>query len=246
MIALFLITRTKDSMKLLIILSMLLISTFTRAQLSNESEAGLTSANGNTKTQSYTIKQINDYKWNMNVMSFKFRYLNAKANGVETARYLMSGLRYERQLKNQFGLFLGESFESDKFVNVEKRLINDAGGKYRFIETEMTKLFTEMGYRYMHENRFDGSNAFSSYGRLYAEWEEKWNSNFSTKYWAEYLPNISESKDWQFNTELSISVVMNHTFSLKSGILVRHDQLPATGILFKTDTLFTTALVAKF
>jgi hypothetical protein len=39
---------------------------------------------------------------------------------------------------------------------------------------------------------------------------------------------------------------MNRIFSLKSGILVRHDQVPAPGILFKTDTLFTTAFVAKF
>jgi putative salt-induced outer membrane protein len=233
-------------MKLLSILLMLLISTVTKAQLTNESEAGLTSANGNTKAQSYTIKQINDYKWDMNVLSFKFRYLNAKANGEETARYLMGGLRYERQLRHQFGLFIGEIFESDKFVNIEKRLINDAGGKYRFIETEMTKLFSEIGYRYMHENRFDGSNVYSNYGRLYGEWEQKWNTNFSTKYWAEYLPNISENKDWQLNTELSISVVMNRIFSLKSGILVRHDQVPAPGILFKTDTLFTTAFVAKF
>jgi putative salt-induced outer membrane protein len=233
-------------MRTLLIFLLLIISTVTQAQLTNESEAGLTSANGNTKTQSYTIKQINDYKWNMNIMSFKFRYLNAKANGVETARYLMSGLRYERQLKHQFGLFLGETFESDKFVNIEKRLINDVGGKYRFIENETTKFISEFGYRYMHENRFDGSNAFSSYGRLYAEWEQKWNSSFSTKYWAEYLPNISENKDWQLNTELSISAIMSRIFSLKTGILVRHDQLPAPGILFKTDTLFTTGFVAKF
>jgi putative salt-induced outer membrane protein len=143
-------------------------------------------------------------------------------------------------------LFIGEIFESDKFVNIEKRLINDVGGKYRFIENETTKFISEFGYRYMHENRFDGSNAFSSYGRLYAEWEQKWNTNFSTKYWAEYLPNISENKDWQLNTELSISAIMSRIFSLKTGILVRHDQLPAPGILFKTDTLFTTAFVAKF
>jgi putative salt-induced outer membrane protein len=233
-------------MKTLVILFLLFISAYSQAQLTNESEAGVTSANGNTKTQSYIVKQGNDYKWNMNVLSFKLRYLNARAAGVETARYLMSGLRYERQLRPQFGLFVGETFESDKFVNIEKRLINDAGGKYKFIETQDTKIISELGYRYMHENRYDGSSAFSHYGRLYADWEQEWNSNVSTKYWVEYLPNLSQQKDWQLNTELSVSAVMNRILSLKSGVLIRHDQLPANGIQFKTDTLFTTALVAKF
>jgi hypothetical protein len=233
-------------MKSLLVLLLLLISSMAHAQLTNESEAGIAAANGNTKTQTYTFKQLNDYKWEMNVLSFKSRYLNAAANGVETARYFMGGLRYEKQLSNHFGIFLGETFEKDKFAGIDKRLMTDLGGKYRLIESDATKLFAELGYRYMHEERLDDSKAFSNYGRVYSEWEQKWNTNFATKYWAEYLPNISENKDWQFNTELSLSAVLSSIFSLKSGVLLRYDHFPAPGILYKTDTLFTTALVAKF
>jgi hypothetical protein len=43
-----------------------------------------------------------------------------------------------------------------------------------------------------------------------------------------------------------MSAVMNAVFSLKTGILVRYDHLPAPGVAYKTDTLFTTAIVAKF
>ncbi len=233
-------------MKQFLILVLVLISGIAHAQLTNESEAGIASANGNTKTQTYTFKQLNDYKWHRNVVSFKSRYLNAKANGVETARYFMLGLRYEKQLSDHFGLFLGETFEKDKFAGIDKRLITDFGGKYRFIETEMTKFFSELGYRYMHEERLDNSRVYSNYGRVYTEWEHKWNLNFSTKYWAEYLPNFTVNKDWQFNSELSMSAVLSSVFSLKSGILLRYDHAPAPGILYNTDTLFTTALVAKF
>lgn len=233
-------------MKTLFVLLLLIFSNIASAQLTNESEAGIASANGNTKTQTYTFKQLNDYKWDKNVATFKSRYLNARANGVETARFFMGGLRYERQLSNHFGLFLGETFEKDKFAGIEKRLITDFGGKYRFIESETTKLFSELGLRYMHEERLDKSTAFSNYGRAYTEWEHKWNPNFSNKYWAEYLPNISEHKDWQFNTELSLMAVISSIFSLKSGVLLRYDHFPAPGILYKTDVLFTTALVAKF
>ena len=233
-------------MKLLLSLICLVTSFGVHAQLTNESELGIASANGNTRTQTYTAKQLNDYKWDKNVLSFKSRYLNARASGVETARYLMLGLRYEKEVSSRFGIFLGETFEKDKFANIDQRRITDLGGKYRFIDTEMTKLFSELGYRYMHEQRLDDSRAHSNYGRLYSEWEHKWNPGFSNRYWAEYLPNLSEPKDWQFNTEFSLSAMMNEIFSLKTGILVRYDHAPAPGIKYKTDTLFTTALVAKF
>jgi len=141
------------------------MSLVANAQLSNESELGIASANGNAKTQTFSAKQLNDYKWERNVLSFKSRYLNAQANGEETARYLMGGLRYEKQLSNHFGLFLGEIFEKDKFAGIEKRLITDFGGRYRFIEYDTTKLFSELGYRYMHEERIDGTFAYSNYGR---------------------------------------------------------------------------------
>ncbi len=233
-------------MKFIFALILLSLVPMAHAQLTNESELGIASANGNTKTQTYTAKQLNDYKWDSNVMTFKARYLNAKGNGVETARYLMGGLRYERQLSNHFGLFAGETFEKDKFAGIDKRLISDLGGKYRFIDSEMTKFFGELGYRYMHEERLDDSFVFSNYGRVYTEWEHKWNTSFSTKYWLEYLPNLTTQKDWQLNTELSISAVLTSIFALKSGVLLRHDHFPAPGSRYNTDTLFTTALVAKF
>lgn len=233
-------------MKLFLFLILFCVTAAAQAQLTNESELGIAAANGNTRTQTFTAKQLNDYKWDRNVLSFKSRYLNAKSADEETARYLMGGLRYEKQLSNHFGLFIGEMFEKDKFAGIEKRLSTDIGARYRFIESDTTKLFSELGYRYLHEERIDGSFAFSNYGRVYTEWEHKWNTSFSTKYWAEYLPNITDEKDWQLNTELSLSAVLNSTFSLKSGLLLRYDHFPAPGIIYKTDTLFTTSLVAKF
>lgn len=233
-------------MKIIILMLLVLICPTAFAQLTNESELGIASANGNTKTQTFTFKQLNDYKIRSDVFSFKGRWLNAKANGVETARYLLLGLRYEKQVSNHFGIYLGEALEKDKFAGIENRYMTDLGGRYRFIESEMTKFFSEVGYRYMHEDRLDNTKNFSNMGRVYTEWEHKWNASFSTKYWAEYLPNFTEQKDWLFNTEFSISAMLNSIFSLKSGILLRYDHFPAPGINYKTDTLFSTALVAKF
>lgn len=219
---------------------------FSQATFTNEAELGIASANGNSKTQTVNAKESADVKWAMNVLSLRSRYLNANARGVETARYFMAGLRYERELSNHFGLFVGETLEKDRFANIDKRLLSDIGGKYRYIETERTKFFSELGYRYFHEDRLDDSQAFSSYGRLYNEWEHKWSPNYSTKLWNEYLPNFSDAKDWLLNSEASISVMINEVFSLKTSMLVRYDHSPAPGVIYKTDSLFSTALVGKF
>lgn len=232
--------------KLLVVLSGFYALAAFGQELTNETELGVASANGNTRTESYNFKQLNDYKWRNNVLSFRSRYLHSKANGEENARYFMAGLRYENQVSSKLGLFAGETYEQDRFANIDKRFITDVGARYRFIETEMTKLFSELGYRYQHEDRLDNTAVYSNYGRVYTEWEHKWNQNFSTKYWAEYLPNFDVQKDWQFNTEFSLWAALNEVFSLKSAYLIRYDHMPAPGVRYKTDTLLTTALVAKF
>lgn len=223
-----------------------LLSPLAQAQFKNESELGIAAANGNTQSQTYTFKQSNEYKIRSDVFSLKGRYLNSKADGVETARYLMVGPRYEKQVSSRFGFFIGETLEKDKFANIDSRWLTDLGGKYRFIEDDKTIFFSELGYRYMHEDRLDNSTAFSNYGRVYTEWEQKWNESFSTKYWAEYMPNFTEHTDWLFNTEFSLTAMLNSVFSLKSSILLRYDHMPAPGVTYKEDTLFSTALVAKF
>ncbi|HAZ11210.1 MAG: hypothetical protein A2X86_08440 [Bdellovibrionales bacterium GWA2_49_15] len=223
-----------------------LCSTPIFAQLKNESELGIAAANGNTKTQTYNFKQMNSYPWEKNNFIFNARYLNAFANSVESARYFNANLRFERALDERFSLFITETFEKDKFAGIYQRLITDVGGKYAITKTEKTKWSAELGYRYMQEERLDGTKISQNYGRAYSEIDRQWNVNFSTKYWLEYLPNFTNSTDYQFNTELSLSVLLTNIFSLKSGFLLRYDNLPAPGIFHKTDTLLTTALVAKF
>lgn len=225
----------------------LIFSLKASAKTVNESEIGIASANGNTRSESYNLKQQSEIKWKeKNILTFKGRYLNSSAEGKETGRYFMASLRYENQVSARVGFFGGETLEKDRFANIDQRLISDVGGKYRFIETELSKFFGELGYRYMDEQRRDGSSALNSFGRVYTEWENKWNSNFTTKLWFEYLPNFSVPKDWMANAEASLTTILSDIFSLKTGLLLRYDHLPAPGTRYNSDTLFTTALVAKF
>lgn len=231
---------------LLITLSASSFAVMANAKFDNETEVGIAAANGNTETETYNVKQTAQYQNVKDVFGLKSRYLNATSAGEETARYFLLSLRYEKEVSSRFGLFAQESFEKDRFANIDQRFGTDVGGRYHFIEGDPTKFFSELGYRYFHEDRLDGSQAYSNYGRLYTEWEQKWQKTFSTKIWFEYLPNFTEQKDWQFNSEVSLTTILSEIFSLKSSFLLRRDNSPAPGVRYKNDTLLTTAIVAKF
>ncbi len=216
------------------------------ADFSNESEAGIAVASGNTKSKNYNVKQANAYKFDANVLKFDARFLNSYSNNDESARYIFGGLRYERELNERFSLFVAQGFESDKFAGYHLRHSSDIGVKYNIIKEETFYWLAEAGYRYTNEKLNDGSHKYKNSVRAYTETEKKWNPGVSTKYYLEYLPNVKEGKDYQINTELSVSAALTSIFSIKSAYLLRYDHLPAATATTKTDTLLTTALVAKF
>jgi putative salt-induced outer membrane protein len=222
------------------------LQTAIAADFTNESEAGIAVAAGNTKSKNYNVKQANAYKFDDNVLKFDARYLNSYSNNDESARYIFGGLRYERILNERFSLFVAQGFESDKFAGYYLRQLTDIGAKYNIVKEETFYWLAEAGYRYTNEKLNNGSHDYKNSLRAYTELEKKWNPSVSTKYFLEYVPNMKEGKDYQINTELSVSAALTSVFSIKSAYLLRYDHLPAATATTKTDTLLTTALVAKF
>ncbi|MBC7714568.1 MAG: DUF481 domain-containing protein [Rhizobacter sp.] len=218
----------------------------TEGKFSNESEAGVSVASGNTDAKNYNLKQANALKLGENVLKFDARFLNSFSSGVESARYLFGALRYEHALNERFSLYVAQGFESDKFAGYYLRELSDAGGKYSIVKEKTIYWFVEAGYRYTNEKFNNGSHNYKNSLRAYTETEKKWNPSVSTKYFVEYVPNLKESKDYQINTELSVSAALTDVFSIKSAYLLRYNHLPAPTSITKTDTLLTTALVAKF
>lgn len=234
-------------MKFLMSLILLLtLSVAYAADLTNESELGIAVASGNSESKNYNFKQENKFSFGENMFKFNARYLNTYADEKESARYLLGALRYERELSNRFSVYAGQMLESDKFSGYDLRHSSDAGFKY-FIKKEDTFYWTaELGYRYTNEKQVSGAHAYRNQLRTYTEMEKKWSPTVSTKYYLEYLPNLDDTKDYEINSEASISAALNNVFSIKTAYLLRYDRVPPPTAATRTDTLFTTALVAKF
>jgi putative salt-induced outer membrane protein len=222
-------------------------STSAFANYTNESELGILVAKGNSDSQSYTAKQAIGKIWeDKNSLKFSGRYLQTKTSGLENARYWAAGLRYDYALSSQVGLFLGELVESDKYAGYNQKYSTDIGAKYIILNEKKLVWNAELGYRHTIENQTSGLEKKLNYLRGYTEAIKNWNETVSTKLWFEYLPNFTIGSDYQMNTELSVSAALNNMFALKTGYLLRYDNLPNPGTAAKTDTLLTTSLVAKF
>lgn len=212
----------------------------------HESEASVVKVSGNTITDSYAAKQKTSYTFDANVVALTGRYLQAKSGAVETAKQWESALRYERGLGNNWAAFVQQGAESDYFAGYVQRDNTDIGGKYYFIKDDAENFFSEFGYRRTKTNPIVGDATSSNAGRLYLEYSRKVNDSVSGKFWAEYLPNFTDSEAYLINYEPSVNVMMSQVFSLKVAYLVKYHNQIKTKDEKKEDTTFTTALVAKF
>lgn len=210
----------------------------------HESEVALVTTGGNTETESYSAKQKTSYTESFNVYTITGRYLQTKTGGVETAKAWDAGVRYERTLSDAWSAFLGASAEADPYAGYIQRDNVDLGGKYFFIKADKQNFFSEAGYR-STKTYTAADNKRENFGRLYVEYAQSLNESLSLKYWLEYLPNFSNSNAYLVNTEPSLNVMLNSIFSLKTAYLVKYRNEVAAGAK-KSDTTFTTSVVAKF
>ncbi len=229
------------------LLIVLLVSSPAFAELKNESEAGVVVANGNSRAQTFNLKQKSDYVAGVHTYTFTGAYLKSKQNGVDSAEAWNLGLRYEQALSDSFSIFAAQNAEGDQFAGIRQRYNTDLGGKYFFAKREKDLIaFTEAGYRFTRENTTRGAQHSFHKSRLYAEIEKYFTAGTSGKLWAEFVPNFTVSRNWLLNSEASLSSALNDTFALKTAFLVKHNHTPPVATAQKTDTLFTTALTAKF
>jgi putative salt-induced outer membrane protein YdiY len=231
---------------LFLLLALFSLRAFAEEKLTDESQAGVVITNGNSSTQTYNVASKTRYAWDKNAVELNGKYLRGSTSGTVTALNWLVGLRYERELSEVLSLFLGESAEGDQFAGVLQRYNTDAGAKYYFrkLEKDFT-WFAEAGYRYTSQHDVTGLTKGYQKARLYSEAEKYWAPTTSTKLWAEYVPNFTVSQQWLLNSEASVSSSLNSVFAVKVAYGWRYNNSPPLASAQKSDTTFSTSLVAK-
>lgn len=221
------------------------LTAYAAEPFTGEAEAGVIIISGNNDSESYNGKAKAVYTQEKNVYTAYGRYLKTTANGTESARNWEAGVRYERELTDYFGVFVGQKAESDIYNGYIQRDSTDAGLKYSIIKSDEMNWFWEAGYRYTKTHPTTGTDTHDNFGRLYTEYNQAIDKTLSFKYWAEYLPNFTDNDAWLGNTEASLNVMLNSVFSLKLAYLLQYQNVPPASGKYTTTTT-TMNLVAKF
>lgn len=211
----------------------------------NESEAGVVVANGNSKSQSYNLKQTNSYGWTQDELKFHGRYLDVSSLGVTSAENWLLTVRYERIINPIWSTFVAETASGDRFAGIDQKYSSDIGAKYQILKHDDIVWSAEAGYRYSEEHRTDKHTHTQHIGRFYTEVTKNIGVASSGKVSLEYLPDLTLEKDFQVNSESSISSILTDILSIKITYQLKFDNTPAKAGAVKTDTVFTTGLVAK-
>ncbi len=219
----------------------------------HESEASVAISNGNTKSESYIGKQKTTYTVAKEIFALSGAYRKTLSEDSDTGALEESGLywelgvRYDHMFSKYFSVFIGYKSSSDIHSENVQKDAWDLGGKYAFVKSKETDLFVELGYRNTYERNVypNPNNSYHSV-RTYAEGERRWNKNFSTKLWVEYLIDVADSEDYETNFEGSLRTVLTDILSLKVAYEGKYDNAPSSDDAEFYDSLFTTSLIAKF
>lgn len=246
------------------VLFLVIFSSNIHAQVTNESEVSLLQTGGNSVVETYNAKTEFNLQEEKKSYSFGGHYTlgasekvdeNGETEKVESARNWDAHARFEQQVSQHLGAFVGLQYQGDEFSGYKQRENADLGGKYTLTKTDKVSSFLEFGIRYTIERSLardeDDEDVFNyTKARLYYEFSHKVSKTLFYKFWAEYIPNFSESEDYLATFEPSIAYVLSETFSLKTaykGIYDNQPSIDSTGQRNEyLDYIFTTSLIAKF
>lgn len=227
-------------------LFILLIPSIALAQYTNESEVSSVVTGGNSKVETYLFKTLNKYLHGDNTHQLSGLYTYGESRDEVSAREWNVNYKFDHVWTDHFGYYVGEVLEGYRFQGIKVRYNTDAGLKYYFTKSEKTNFFTELGYRYSIEDRYYSETAYENKGRVFLEYNNKPNQNFSYRIWGEFLPNFTNSGDYLFIHEASVTSILTSRFSLKFAWRGIYDQEPIIEGNKNYDFTYTTSLVARF
>ena len=235
-------------MRITLILAILCLSLSTNAKFSSEDSVLVNLTGGNTDLKTYAAKSINTYEFSKTqAIEFTGSYNYGESSGVRSNENWLFGLLYDYSFRETNAMFIGQSIEADRFIDIRRRYNTDFGYKHYFFKTDKFSFLTEFGYRYeIRENTNSAvADKKTSKGRLYTEADHKVDERLSYKMWIEYVSGFSDTKDYQLNIEPSVIVNLNTILSMKSAYLWKYDNEPVEG-KGKSDYNYTLTLIAKF
>ena len=216
-----------------------------------QGEAGFVKASGNTDSENLNLGLNFTKDGDVWTHDIKLVALQATNSGIDTADSLAADYTLKRVLSERSNLFLTFGYLDDEFDGFTEQLSTSFGYGYKVIDTEPLKWETGIGIGYrdtttelrlLNGDRIEGDDVSGATLVLRSDYSNQLTDN--TEFVDKFKAEIGSDNSFVEN-DAALYVAMNDKFSLKAGILIRHNTDPAPGV-DETDTITSMSLVYKF
>lgn len=211
----------------------------------NSSELSYVNTTGNTRTETFGLKNKFEYDWDKTALRTKAEALTARENKQTTAENYLAEEKFEWKYVKPNYLFQLGKWERDRFAGIDSRLTAGAGVGRQLLRTERQKLTSEIGVQHSWEDQKGGDYKKFGSARAFGDYVLKMTETAEFEQNAEFIKDFDQSDAFRVKTLTSLKAKMNAHLALKTSYEVKYDNDPPPSTA-KTDTITTIALVADF
>lgn len=218
---------------------------------SGQGEVGLVKASGNTDSENFNVGL--DFKKVTEIWTHELgaKYFKSSSNGLDSADSLSADYVAKRDLSARSYLFAGINYLDDSFDGFTEQVGASIGYGYKLYDTKPMgwEVGLGLGYRDTSEliklpdgSELEGMELSGPTLVVFSDYRKKITDN--TKFIDNFRAEMGSDNSFIKN-DAALIVSMNDKFSLKAGLLIRHNTDPAPGS-DETDTITSINLVYDF
>ena len=210
-----------------------------------------TSGNANATTTNITNKLKYTMKGWAIAQDVVFFY--GEAENKVNANFWNGGFRGERRLMERIGTFVATRFDRNVLQGISSRFEEGVGVDITAFQTPNNKLNVSLGGSMFQQTLTPGST--STFKRTFpaaragVDYKHKFSELAFVQQLAEYLPNLSDTNSYLFNTETALVAPLIKDLGVKVGYVVRYNSQPPVRnnvTLKTTDTYFSSGITYSF
>lgn len=212
----------------------------------NTTEASLVTTNGNSKTNTTSLKNTFGYAWSKETtLELLGQGLGSSSRGTVTAENYLASEKVTVKVFDKTYVYEKFAWDKDRFAGIQNRYDASAGFGRLLLDLPKDKLNAELGGGYVNEERTAAPrNDFAS-GRAYSKYEHLFSETAKFTQDGEYLHNFKDSKAYRLKTETALIASITTHVSLKTAFEWKRNALPPPGTQ-KDDTVTSAALIINY
>ncbi len=212
----------------------------------NAAELSFVSANGNSKTQTTSVKDSFSYDFDARTkLELEGGGLGAKSDGRVTAEQYFASEKIARKFDDRDYVFEKYRWDRNRFAGVLHRHDFSVGVGRELWKTPQDLLIGETAPGYVNEERLGDKRKSYASLRAYAKYTRDLSATAKFSQDAEYVQSLADNRDARLATETALTAALSTALSVKNSFVWKHDARPPAGKR-KDDTVLSVALIATY